>query len=56
MNQEIKNQILRSFGSPLLGYWLEDWVSIPGRNKRFFSSPQNPHRLWEVHPGSYAVG
>jgi hypothetical protein len=27
-------------------YGLEDRGSIPGRGKRFFSSPQRPDRLW----------
>jgi hypothetical protein len=27
-------------------YGLDDWVSIPGRGKRFFSIPQRPDRLW----------
>jgi hypothetical protein len=27
-------------------YDLDGWVSIPGRGKRFFSSPQQPDRLW----------
>jgi hypothetical protein len=29
-----------------LGYGLDDRDSIPGRAKRFFSSPQCPYRLW----------
>jgi hypothetical protein len=27
------------------GYGLDGWSSIPGRDKRFFSSPQRPHRF-----------
>jgi hypothetical protein len=28
---------------------MDGWGSIPGRGKRFFSSPQNPDRLWSPH-------
>jgi hypothetical protein len=38
------------------GYELNDRGSIPGRDKRFFSSPQCPYRLCTAHPVSYPVG
>jgi hypothetical protein len=28
------------------GYRLDGWGSIPARDKRVFSSPQHPDRLW----------
>jgi hypothetical protein len=28
------------------GYGFEVWGSIPGKGKRFFSTPQRPERLW----------
>jgi hypothetical protein len=34
-----------SFGI-LMGYGLDSWVSIPGRGKRFFSTPHHPDWLW----------
>jgi hypothetical protein len=30
----------------VMDYWLDGRGSIPGRGKRFFSTPQWPHRLW----------
>jgi hypothetical protein len=29
-----------------MGYRLDGWGSIPGRGKRFFSSPQRPEKFW----------
>jgi hypothetical protein len=34
-----------SVGIPT-GYGLDGWGSLPGRGKRFFSTPQSPDRLW----------
>jgi hypothetical protein len=38
-----------------MGYGMDGWVSIPGRDKRFFCTPQRPDRLWG-HPASYTIG
>jgi hypothetical protein len=29
-----------------MGYGLDDWDSIPGKGKRFFSTLQRPDLLW----------
>jgi hypothetical protein len=38
-----------------MGYRQDCRVSIPGRDKIFFSTPQRPKRFW-AHPTSYPVG
>jgi hypothetical protein len=38
-----------------IGHGLDGRGSVPGRSKRFFSSPQHPDRIW-AHPASYTVG
>jgi hypothetical protein len=35
-----------SLVSITMGYGLDGWGSIPGRAKRFFSTPQHPDQLW----------
>jgi hypothetical protein len=38
--------LLDSSASVVTGYGLDGWGSIPGRGKRFFSTPQNPDKFW----------
>jgi hypothetical protein len=51
----VKKGSLHSSVSIVMGCGLESWGSIPGKGRRFFSSPLCPHHLG-AHPDSYPVG
>jgi hypothetical protein len=47
--------MLRTSGSIVSDYGLDDRGSIPDRGRGFFFRPLRPDRLWG-HPASYSMG